>query len=782
MKVKKKRLMLVCAVFLFMFASVFALAISGGGMTAYAASMPKYTLAYDYSHYYNYNTGKTLDGSGTDTLSTTVKGNSGNTTTVRFYLYGSSQSGTADLQKGGAVSQSNLTITLDATFQGYSMKVTNSAGTQVGSQSGKNYTLSSLSDGTYYFSCSLRGTGWNPNSRAFAWYSMEITSSFVVDTNAPTISGASTSTVGKYVTTAFTVSATDGMSGIANLYWKDPSSSTYSSVAGSSKTVTAGSTNGLYSFYAVDKAGNRSSTYYVYYDSVAPAGKVTTSKGETIANGGTTNETFTYTVTESGSGLSTLYYKTPSSGSWKTCNSGKTIESTAEEGEYSFKATDKAGNSEIYTVTLADPCSAGHDYVSSVVSPTCTSGGYTKYTCSRCGSTYNGNATSSIGHSYKATTTAATCANGGYTTYTCTRCGYGYTGNTTAALGHSYEAVTTSSSCTVGGYTTYKCSRCGVSHTDSPTQATGHSYVASIVEPTCTQRGYTTFTCTKCGDSYRDNETASLGHNYVGEAVSATCNGGGYTKYTCTRCGHNYTGGVKQPTGHNYVTTTVAATCSEGGYSLHTCSICGDSYQDNLTQPNGHNFISSTREATCILSGGTIYTCQICGYEYSDNSGTYPKGHNYTTTIITSPTCTTDGLRRSVCDACGDTYDTAIAANGHNYIISDVLSENGITTRKYTCTECGENYTQELGDQYEEVSNYVEYLFEQYSPYMWWVLLAAAGVWSIVMGVFFAIAQKNEDKEKAKKMVINYIIGLVVIAIIVVACPYLIRGIAALVT
>ena len=29
------------------------------------------------------------------------------------------------------------------------------------------------------------------------------------------------------------------------------------------------------------------------------------------------------------------------------------------------------------------------------------------------------------------------------------------------------------------------------------------------------------------------------------------------------------------------------------------------------------------------------------------------------------------------------------------------------------------------------------------------------------MGVFFAIAQKNEDKEKARKMVKNYVIGLV---------------------
>lgn len=96
--------------------------------------------------------------------------------------------------------------------------------------------------------------------------------------------------------------------------------------------------------------------------------------------------------------------------------------------------------------------------------------------------------------------------------------------------------------------------------------------------------------------------------------------------------------------------------------------------------------------------------------------------------------------------------------------------------------KCGDNYKQELGNQYDEVFDYVEYLFEQYCPYMLWVLLASSGIWSIVIGVMIAIAHKNEEKEKAKKMLINFVIGLVVIAVIVVACPYLIRGIAALVT
>ena len=139
-------------------------------------------------------------------------------------------------------------------------------------------------------------------------------------------------------------------------------------------------------------------------------------------------------------------------------------------------------------------------------------------------------------------------------------------------------------------------------------------------------------------------------------------------------------------------------------------------------------------------------------------------------------------MRRCTCDVCGDTYETVIPANGHNYQITDTSSLGGKTTRIYACTDCGHTYMQELGNQYEEVSNYVEYLFELYSPFMWWIFLAVAGIWSIAIGVMIAIAQKYEEKEKAKKMIVNYVIDLIVIAVIVVACPYLIRGIAALIT
>ena len=79
------------------------------------------------------------------------------------------------------------------------------------------------------------------------------------------------------------------------------------------------------------------------------------------------------------------------------------------------------------------------------------------------------------------------------------------------------------------------------------------------------------------------------------------------------------------------------------------------------------------------------------------------------------------------------------------------------------------------------ISNYVEYLFDEYAPYMVTIFLVTAGVWSLAMGIAAIIAYRNEDKLKARKMVVNYLIGLVVIFAILVAAPYLVRGVAYLV-
>ena len=822
---KRKNFTLILAALVVVLAVVIMGLFCGTTLQASAATTSLYNIRFSYTAYRGVyiSTATTVQASGTNVLqSDEIQCSKSGKQNLIFQIYGSSYSGTGTLDNGGYIGSNSVTIKTNSRFSEHSFTLKNSSGVTLRTSSSTTMTASSLSDGLYTVTYS-GGTEWKEETlirdhpRAVK---VEASFQFRVDTSRPTISGASTSTVGKYVNGAFTVSASDSGSGVANLYWMTPNSGSYSSTSSASKTISASSMNGLYRFYAKDKVGNQSATYYVYLDTVAPTGTFSLGNGNTIASGGSTKEAFSFTASDGGSGVSKIEYKKPGSSIWESYTSGNVIQATEGQGLYSFRATDKSGNTSTFTITVSDPCASGHTYVSKVVAPTCTAGGYTIYTCSICGESYTGNNTAALGHSYQATTTTGSCTSGGYTiytctrcgdsytgnqtaatghsfsasvteptctsggftTYTCTKCGYSYKGNETEALGHSYEITTEPSSCTEGGYTTYKCTRCGASYSDSPTQATGHSYVASIVEATCTERGYTIYTCTKCGDSYRDNETAPLGHNYVMETVSATCTEKGGTVYTCTRCGVKYSGNETEPLGHTYVTKTVAATCEEGGYTLHTCSRCGSSYTDSVTQPLGHNFIKTTQEATCTEYGKIVYTCQVCGCETTESDGVYPTGHNYSNFIVKAATCTEDGERRYVCDKCGDEYTEVIAAPGHSYAITDSYSENGKTVRTYTCMTCGDSYTQEMGDQYEEVSSYVEELFEQYRPYMIWVFLGTAAIWSIVMGVFFAIAQKNEEKEKAKKMIVNYFIGLVVIFAILVACPFLVRGIAILVT
>ncbi len=232
---------------------------------------------------------------------------------------------------------------------------------------------------------------------------------------------------------------------------------------------------------------------------------------------------------------------------------------------------------------------------------------------------------------------------------------------------------------------------------------------------------------------------------------------------------------------HYYVQTSITqATCNANGSVKYECLQCGD-VKNEAVFSKGHQYRVETVPASCVSQGETIYTCTVCGDTHREASG-LPEGHSFISRIIRAATCTQDGVRQNTCDLCGEVTETRIAAQGHSYEITDVRTTNGNTTRTYTCSTCNDRYTQELGNQYEEVSSYVEYLFEQYSPYMIWVFLATAGVWSIAIGVALIIAHKNEDKEKAKKMLINYVIGLVVIFSILVACPYLVRGIAVLVT
>ena len=612
------------------------------------------------------------------------------------------------------------------------------------------------------------------------------------DCTKPTLT-SSVGGFGKTLKDGFTVTASDNFSGVT-LYYKTPNASSLVASTVSSVVFSKTAVNGTYAFYAVDGFGNKSDTYYMYMSIDAPEATIIKS-----------DNSHKVCVIWTATGCSaTLNGKSYTSGTW--------IE---QEGEYTFIITNDANRSSTYKFTV------DHYYARySIIAPTCTQKGYTIYKCTGCGDSYNGDYTEAKGHDYESKIVKPTCTAQGYTRYTCKTCGNTYTDNfleaeghkygewttvkeptcvdlgkdertcsvcsyvderDTDALGHSYKDTVIDPSCMERGNTVHECERCGYTYTDSYTEPTGHDYGewVDLTKPTCTASGVMQRKCADCPQT-ETKIVSPLGHDYKAELVEPTCLEQGYTTHICSRCGAGYNDTFVPPLGHDYEETEVAPTCTEEGYRGKKCRRCEDAIKTEILKAVGHKFTDSYFIATCEEEGYTLHTCLSCGNEYKDNI-VAATGHDYETEVVRAPHCETEGERKFHCRKCEKEYYSDIPATGHNYELTGTEEVNGRNVRSYVCTNCGAVTSQDMGDQYGQVSSYVEYLFEQYRPYMWWVLLASAGVWSIVMGVFYGIAQKNEDKEKARKMLKNYVVGLVVIAVILVACPYLVNGIAALI-
>ncbi len=91
-----------------------------------------------------------------------------------------------------------------------------------------------------------------------------------------------------------------------------------------------------------------------------------------------------------------------------------------------------------YQITFTT-CRHAITTLSGFAAATCTGAGFSgNYVCDICGETVTaGAAVPALGHAYQSVVTAPTCTSAGYTTYTCTRCGDSYNGDEAAALGHT---------------------------------------------------------------------------------------------------------------------------------------------------------------------------------------------------------------------------------------------------------------------------------------------------------------------------------------------------------
>lgn len=285
---------------------------------------------------------------------------------------------------------------------------------------------------------------------------------------------------------------------------------------------------------------------------------------------------------------------------FSTCDAEGVIEHTCNNcGEKMIKATSANGHTPgdaatCTTPQLCDVCGTvlenakGHNYETEIVNPTCTTMGYTIYTCEECGDTYNSDYVDKTEHDYKTTVKEPICTEHGYTTYKCADCDAEYVSDYTDKKSHNYNAVVTAPTCTSMGFTTYTCNDCSDSYIGNYTDMTEHNYKKETVEPTCTEHGYAVYTCPDCGKSYIGDYTDCKEHHYTETVIAPTCTEMGYTIFKCDDCEDEYKGNYTDKIPHNYVGTVTEPTCLELGYTTYTCSVCNDTYKADYKEPKGH--------------------------------------------------------------------------------------------------------------------------------------------------------------------------------------------------
>lgn len=708
------------------------------------------------SSYIAYGTSKTVNKTDTNGLySFYAKDNVGNRSAT-YYVYLDSE-----LPVGTIKNASGTALTKEYTNGAFSYSATDSG-------SGISYLQYKKPSGTTWTSYTS-GTSISANSANGTYQfravdkagNISATKSITLDSSKPTMTlySETTSVSSGYKSTAkyIRAMAADSGSGVKTIYVKKPDASSYIEYT-SGMQLTA---DGAYSFYCVDNAGNTSQTYTISMDHTKPT--LTSSVG---GFGKTLQDGFTVTASDNFSGV-TLYYKTPNSASFVASTTSSVVFSkTAVNGTYAFYAVDGYGNkSDTYYMYMSIDAPEATIVKSDNSHKVCVI-----WTASNCTATLNG----------KSYTSGTWIEQEGEYTFVITNDANRSTTYTVQVTHYYVKESVVQATCTTQGYTIYRCTGCGDSYNAEYVNASGHDFSEweNLTEANCTSSGVAQRKCAVCLQT-ETKIVSPLGHDFKTEVIVASCLEQGYTMHTCLRCGTGYNDTFVPPLGHDYEEIEVAPTCTEEGYRGKQCRRCDDTIKTEILKAAGHTFTDSYFIATCEEEGFTLHTCLSCGNQYKDNI-VPATGHDYESEVVREPHCETEGERKFHCARCGKEHYSDIPATGHNYELTGTEEVNGENIRTYVCTNCGTITTQNMGEQYEQVSSYIEYLFRQYQPYMWWVLLATAGVWSIVMGVFFAIAQKNEEKEKARKMIKNYVVGLVVIFVMLVAGPYLVKGIAAL--
>ena len=256
------------------------------------------------------------------------------------------------------------------------------------------------------------------------------------------------------------------------------------------------------------------------------------------------------------------------------------VEPTCTESGYTLHKCSKCGES--YKDAYVNAKS--HSYVSKLTTePTCTADGLMTYTCKNCNEKKT-ETVPALGHNYVVSVIEPTCENQGYTLHKCAKCGVSYKDNYTEEADHSYVSnIIKQATCQSTGTREYTCKICNTSYTETIPR-TEHNYVENVTRyPTCTNDGLAEYICGVCGDSYTQS-IKKIDHEFVQKVVEPTCGTIGYVADECIICGFEKVIEQKNATNlHIYhVEKVVLPTLTSEGYTLKVCDVCGSEIKTNI--------------------------------------------------------------------------------------------------------------------------------------------------------------------------------------------------------
>lgn len=169
---------------------------------------------------------------------------------------------------------------------------------------------------------------------------------------------------------------------------------------------------------------------------------------------------------------------------------------------------------ETETPATEPPADHMHSYTETVIEPTCTKEGYTRYACD-CGYAYNGTIKPATGHNMKETDRVNyTCDTAGHYTMTCTDCGYEETHEIPIhSYYESYYHMTEN-----GHILThlYQCEDCGYFYIEEIGDEIPHTYkhVTDLIP--CGDNAYYDNICTDCNATCREHvEPKFAEHDFI---------------------------------------------------------------------------------------------------------------------------------------------------------------------------------------------------------------------------------------------------------------------------